>query len=299
MRIETLIYIYGAVCLCMLGFNILYAIQLKEREPNIQKRYNALNEAVSEQLKRLSNGEKVSAGHYAYLEKKLKKVKNLVAFDRLISDMIKAEIPQIRCYLQGIEPVLQWLAQVYLKQEDMISAYFAYFISDCVAPQHISADELQEILLEYIKKKSLYCRVNALHTLMKFGSPEYVLKAVLQQDNEEVYLHNKILTESLLNFDGDYIPLIDALLENWDAFSVRTQLGIANYIRFRTAKYSGFMRSLMNDEKEDKELRLAAIRYFGRYPDETVRDTLIEFAGSTVPAMWQYATVSLHMMARR
>lgn len=297
MKIETLIYIYGAVCLCMIVFNGMYAIQFKEREPQIQKHYDRLEKAVMDQLCRIRDGASVDPEHSRFIEKKLGNINYLIAFERLISDITKTEPQQIRLYLQEIKLVLLRLAQLYLKREDMMSAYFTYFVSHCIAEQHIPEDELQEILLEYVKKKNLYCRVNALHALMNFGAVPYVAKAISLQDNEEVYLHSKILTECLLNFKGNHRQLIDTLLKNWDSYSVRTQLGIANYIRFCTGEYGDFMCSLLKNERADKELRLAAIRYFGRYPDQSILDTLLAFASDKQPSMWQYATVSVSALA--
>lgn len=297
MKIESVIFIYGAVCLSMMAFNIVYALRLKQRDPMLQKHYERLQKRISAELERIRSGEPVDAAHIKYLKKKLRKESWLLSFEQIVLDYSKADAEGIRSYLQQIQPSLLYLAALYAKGEDILSAYFARFVANCVAGEPFPTDALQNILLGYVSKKSLYCRVNSLHAFMKFGNVDHILTALHLQDNEDVYLHPKILTESFLAFNGSHAQLIEVLLKNWDTFSVRTQLGICNYIRFRSNGYQTFMRKLMNDETADKELRLSAIRYFGRYPDERMVNDLLAYASNSSPSMWEYATVSLSSLA--
>ncbi len=52
------------------------------------------------------------------------------------------------------------------------------------------------------------------------------------------------------------------------------------------------MFRIMTDENEDRELRLAAVRYFGRYPWERARGVLIGFAVDKEVLRWEYAAVA-------
>ena len=54
----------------------------------------------------------------------------------------------------------------------------------------------------------------------------------------------------------------------------------------------------MTDESIDKELRFSAIRYFGRYPYEAARQTLLDFASDRNPENWEYAAISATALAR-
>lgn len=297
MNIENLIFIYGAVCLSMIVFNCVYAVCLKRREPTLQKHYEHLEKEVSPQLERIRNAESVDPDHIKYLQKKLRNSNWLLAYEQVIQSFSKADSKTSCQYLQQIEPALLYLAVFYSKSDDILSAYFTRFVANCIAGQPFVTDALQDILLGYVHKPNLYCRVNTLHAFMQFGNTQHVVTALHLQDNNEIYLHSKILTESLLTFTGNQSQLIEELLKNWDSFSVRTQLGISNYIRFCSDGCQSFMRSLMENEQADKELRLSAIRYFGRYPDERSSDDLIAFASASAPSLWEYATVSLSSLA--
>ena len=52
------------------------------------------------------------------------------------------------------------------------------------------------------------------------------------------------------------------------------------------------MLRILLDEKRDKELRLSAIRYFGRYPSPDAKGILLRFVSDADPAHWEYAAVS-------
>ena len=53
----------------------------------------------------------------------------------------------------------------------------------------------------------------------------------------------------------------------------------------------------MADPGEDKELRLSAIRYFGRYAYPPAKPALLEFAALKDPLLWEYAAISASALA--
>ena len=58
------------------------------------------------------------------------------------------------------------------------------------------------------------------------------------------------------------------------------------------------MGQILRDRGRDKELRFAAIRYFGRYPDPEMRSALLEFVRDPDPLRWEYAAISAAALAR-
>ena len=299
MLIEYMLYFYGAVCLSMIIFNLIYAFFLRRGQPRMEKRRQRLDSALDAQLKRLRQGLPVEERHYAYLRRKLCRVQNLAAFDRVLrSRREDKDGPLIQSYLAGFQPGILYLTIVYGKRETTQAAYFSYFLSQYMLREHMPIQTLQDLLLSYLRKNSLYCRVNALQALCSFGSPEHLATALHIQDESSVYLHEKILTEALLSYTGDHAGLIHHLLEQLDSFSCHTQLAILNYIRFCSGGYCREMFAIMEDESRDKELRLSAIRYFGRYSYPPALDRLLRFASDSDPAAWEYATVGVSSLSR-
>lgn len=299
MRIEVIIYVYGVICLCMIAFNLIYNIVLQRSEPHLERQSRKIRKEMDAQLKRIRKGQAVEEKHLEYLRHTLSRVNNLIAFDRVLKAMLKEKHGEVRIkYLTQIQPVIVYLARLYQKRENMQAAYYSYFLSQYTVEKQVDSDSVQDVLLEYMKKDSLYCRVNALQALYTFGNAEHILTALKAQDDGKVFLHEKILTEGLLSFTGDHHELIGRLWEVLDSFSEHTQLGILNYIRLKSGDYTKQMFALMEDETKGKELRLSAIRYFGKYYYEPALEPLVRFASEKDPLRWEYTTVSISSLAR-
>lgn len=296
---EILLYGYGIVCLSMLVFNAVYNIIMKGSEFRLERRSRSFEEKILQQAERLRGGRPMDEKHFSYLQRKLSHINNLLAFDQAMEKELEEESGiSLQRYWEKMEPVILHLAIVYQKRDNLQAAYFAYFLSRYKKRTRMVIDSVQEIIVGYMEKDSLYCRVNALQALYSFGSIDSIVKAIAIQDASGAFLHEKILTEGLLSYKGDHDRLIHRLWEEMERFSDRTKLSILNYIRFKTGDYCEEMLAIMTDESIDKELRFSAIRYFGRYPYEAARQTLLDFASDRNPENWEYAAISATALAR-
>ena len=299
MKSELLLFGYGIVCLCMLVFNVFYNIALKQNDRRMVRKTLWIREKISGQMARIAAGGKVEEAHMAYLKHYLSHVGNLIAFDHALEEYFPSDEKQILDdYRRQIQPLFIHLALVYRKRSNMQAAYFAHFLSKHNQKQQMSLDRVQDILVEYMKKESLYCRVNALQALYNSGSAESVAKAVTLLDKEGCYIHEKILTDGLLTFTGSHEKLAGLLWERLLAFTNKTQISVLNYIRYETEDYCEGMFSIMTDMKKDKELRLSAIRYFGRYFYAPAKEALSSFAADKNPLNWEYAAVSASSLSK-
>ena len=296
---EVLLYLYGAVSLSMIVFNIIYNLILNEKDRRLTSVENRFVKKMEEQLERLDRGEAAEEKHFQKLVKKLSRVGNLNAFDKMLRDHLepRASEPAVQKYMHELQNVFLQLAVVYRDRENVQAAYFAYFLAGHRQKNHMAVDTIQDIMVDYMKKDNLYCRVNALQALYEFGSPESVVEAVALQDRMGRFFHEKILTDGLLSFKGDHRRLTRLLWERLDRFSDRTKLSVLNYIRFRSGEYQEEMYAIMTDEEADKELRLSAVRYVGRYPYPPAKQALLSFAADRDPNRWEYLAVSVSALA--
>ena len=296
---EVIIYCYGAICASMLVFNILYNISLKNSEPRLKKRSGRIEERIKKQIEKIESGLNIDESHLDYITKKLRRVINIIAFDtamKNIEDSFGSD--RAKKYIEQIQPVFLPLALVYFKKENMQAAYFASFLSKYRLRKNAGIDTVQDVMLDFMRKNSFYCRVNALEALYAFGSEENVAEAVSIQDENNAFFHEKVLTEGLLSFTGDHKKLINILWNKFDDFSEKTQLAVLNYIRFKTGDYCEKMYEIMNDKSKDKELRFSAIRYFGKYFYEPAKSVIMSFLSDKDTANWEYAAVSASALSR-
>jgi len=240
----------------------------------------------------------VESGHLRCLWRRLSNVNQLIAYERVMSDCeSQKETFIIEKYYKELKPVFLHLTLAYGKREDMEAAYFAYFLSRHIGRGDEAAKEIQDMMAEYMNK-NFYCRINALYALCRFGSEESLVNLILLLDQQGEFLHEKILTEGLLSFSGNHKQLISMLWERLGDMSERMQLAVLNYIRFKSGDYCQGMLQIMEDSGCGKELRLSAIRYFGRYLYAPAQKALLAFAGDKNPVSWEYAAVSVTSLAR-
>lgn len=301
MGAETLLYGYGLVCLSMLAYNLVYSIYLRAGDRRLRRRVERLQRRIEVQLRAAQPDpagapRPIQVRHLTWMNRCLSRVSNLLAFDRLLDG--RADDAAFREYLRQLQPVFLYLATVYRRREDTQAAYFCHFLARHQLQRHMQMDEIQRALLGFLRKPSLYCRVNALKALCAFGSPETVAEALLElQRRPDTLLHEKVITECLLAYTGDSRALIARLWERFDRFTVQLQRAVLDYIRFRSGGSGAEMAAILRDPGRDKELRFAAIRYFGRYPDPAVRELLLDFVRDGDPLRWEYAAIAATALA--
>lgn len=292
MRVEIVIYIYGAVCISMVIFNILYNIVLLNGEKRIEQKAKQYYQEIERQIERIHNGKVMELRHIKMLNRKLLHVGGVMAFDRAMEKIFQTNQDAGKKYLDQIQPIFLSLALKYHRRDSMHKAYFAIILSKYKVRKRMAMDAVSDIMLDYIKKENLYCRVNAFSALYAFGHPLYIAKAVHIQDEREEFLNEKILTEGLMSFDGDHNMLISILWDEMGGFSDRTQLAVINYIRFQSGSYGAEMLQIASDTLRGKEVRLAAMRYFGKYYYYPAQAFLLELLDNCTQEDWEYAVVS-------
>ena len=81
MKVEIMIYVYFAICVSMIAYNIVYVFILKHRNKAIVKDSEKIGKLISEQLSNIEQGLGVSEKHKKYLCKILEKTAYITAFD--------------------------------------------------------------------------------------------------------------------------------------------------------------------------------------------------------------------------
>lgn len=296
---EIILYGYGLVCFSMILFNLVQSRVLRHNDAQLYRQSQVLEQLMTRQFARIGQQQPAEEQHFQQLERMLLQLRNLLAFDRLLEHAeITIRNTEFSEYLRRLQPLLTRLARVYTKRESIQLAYFAHFITKHRMIMEVRNQEIQQHMLLCIQKENLYCRVNGFRALCAFGAQESVVEGLRIIDASNVFFHSKLLTELLLSYTGDPLALIDTLLKLRPTFQIETQVALLNFIRFKTGDYCQQFQKILLDESENKELRLAAVRYFGKYRYMPIVQTLVQLVTQEDPVHWEYASIAASSLAR-
>ena len=106
MKVEFMIYIYGAVCASMIVFNIIYNLLLKGSESRMEKRSWKMRRKINAQISRLAAGRKVEEAHLQELRRKLSHINQLMAFHQVLQEDMEKKPDLYREYRHQMRPVV-------------------------------------------------------------------------------------------------------------------------------------------------------------------------------------------------
>lgn len=266
MFVQILIYVYLGICAGMILFNIVTALLSRRREHRSFCDGIRLELTVSQELDRLAETGAVSERHLRFMERRLRRVNGMPAFDAALERLCVRRPELTRSYLTALNGVMIALAEDYCRREEIEAAYFPYIIKKYRLLGGADDAPLKEVLLELLHEPSIYCRENAMQALYTAGDPAVLVRALRIIDASSLYYHSKLLSDGLLNYTGDTWELADALWEAFDAFQPWMQVTLLNYFRFSSGTHCERVLALLNDGARDDEVRFSCLRYLGHYP---------------------------------
>lgn len=297
MRVEVMLYVYLFVCAAMIIFNIFNAVLFHKSELRIEKVSQNLHYEVLLQLKAVDSNSPVDESHKLFLSRKLRKVGNMIAFDKMLEEEYINHPQKIRKYLRSLDGVFVSLMAYYAKKDQIQAAYFLYIIKKYRVIADRSFPSLEGALLELLNEQSIYCRENAMQALYTTGDVDCILKALRIIDRSDLFFHRKLLSDGLLNFSGSGNILGERIVESFFDFSEEMQVALLDYLRFSSSEYQEFALSLLNNEKLNDEVRYAAIRYLGKYPFFKAYEPIQCLAEEKPKENWEYAAIASTALA--
>ena len=295
--VEILIYIYLGMCAGMILFNIATALLSRRREHRSFRDGIRLELTVSRELDRLAETGAVSERHLRFMERRLRRVNGMAAFDAALERLCVRRPELTRSYLTALNGVTITLAEDYCRRDEIEAAYFPYIIRKYRLLDGKENEALKTMLLDLLHESSIYCRENAMQALYTAGDPAVLVRALRIIDASSLYYHSKLLSDGLLNYTGDTWELADALWEAFDAFQPWMQVTLLNYFRFSSGAYCEKIHALLNDPAQDDEVRFACLRYLGRYPYPPAYADLLRYATPPENARWEYAAIASFVLA--
>ena len=105
MKTEVLIYAYLAVCAAMIGFNVVCIFVFRVKD----KRLYHCSQRFIRIVHQVIEDRTVTEAHCKYLAKKLKKINNLMAFDKTLEELFAQDPKQIKDYIRQLSSVFTYL----------------------------------------------------------------------------------------------------------------------------------------------------------------------------------------------
>ena len=293
MPVEGLIYLYLAVCAGMIGFNITAAARARRRERRIARKTDRLERRTLRQLTLLDAVGWVEEGFLRTMERRLRRVENMLAFDAALERLQTRQPEQVRALLRAMDGVTVALAEDYCRRRDDVeAAYFPYIIRKYRLLQGRKDRALENLLLELLHQPGLYCRENAMQAIYTAGDPGLVVQALKIIDGERWFYHGRLISDGLLYVMSDRQALDRALWSVFDELGPELQLALLNYFRYSSGGHAEKMLALLEDPARDDELRFSCLRYLGHYPYAPAYETLLRLAEPDGERRWEYAAVA-------
>ena len=292
MRVEIMLYIYLFVCAAMIIFNIVSAILFRRGELKTERVSRRLQQRVLSQIKATENGSPIDKKHKLYLSGKLRKIGNMVAFDKMLeAEYIKNPV-EIRNYLRGLDGVFVSLMMYYMKRNRIEAAYYPYIIKKYRIIAFRSFPSIRDTLLEMLTEPDIYCRENAMQALYTTGDADCIVNAIKIIDGSDLFFHGKLLCDGLLNFTGSCTLLSKKIIDSFFELSTRMQVTMLDFFRFSSGEHKEFVLSLLLNSHMDDEIHYACIRYLGKYPYEAAYRTICCLSEEKADQKWEYAAIA-------
>ncbi|MBE6701257.1 MAG: hypothetical protein E7582_05145 [Ruminococcaceae bacterium] len=292
MKIEIMIYLYIAICVSMILYNVVYVFILRHREKSLSSNSQKFEKIIYQELEKLKNGEEINEKHKKFLRKKLDKTSGITAFDKALEKTFETEPEMTSTYLVNTFSVFEYLTHRYITKDTLKIAYFPYILYKYDILKHHESERLVDALLDLLRSVNVYCRENTLKAIYSMQKPDVVVSALKIIDTNLSFHHPKLICDGLMFYKGDKDVLKYKLLDNFKHFSVQMKVNILNYFRFANLRLDDEMLDILKDEKENREIRFSVIRYFEKFPTDKARPVILNLAENEEGRDWEYQAIS-------
>lgn len=289
MNVEWIIFFYMAVSIAMALFDLGFAALQHVRETLFVRRNERMAQMLYEEIRR--NAGFPTPEHKSELERQLKTLSGLEAFDQSMDHLEHLGKAERDRYLLGISEVFDNLAPLYMNRKELNQAYFCYIVKNWYRPEEPSP-VIDRMLMLFLQGDTLYLRQNAFEAIAVQGNADTIAQAIVAIDASERFHHPRLFTETLMSFPGDKRALAERLSGLIDGLTPSMQVAATNFLRMQHMGDPQWFLDKMVDESASQEVRIACVRYFMSNPYEPAREPLMRLAASTRGGEWEFASVA-------
>lgn len=306
MGIELLVYIFVYLCICVGFFDVAYLLRSRYAARVLPRRRDRFLAAAQSALNAIADNGTPDPQLRKKRIRVLSRPAQFIAFMEALQVLRERDVLLPEAYQIRLLSVFCDLCPYYRKKPSEYRAYFSYQtarlrfgdIKEPTAETRALQSRLADTLLGFLDSSSVYERENACKAILSLGSCRDALSAVNRLAQMPAHINSKLLSDQLLRFAGDQQALSRALLARFAGYPVRVALSVIDYLRLlprdaaEQTPYFSVLCGLLADANANKELRLAAIRYFRKYCYVPAFPLLIGFVAHANTQSWEYAAVA-------
>ena len=292
------------ICLCIVLFDLLFALSVRWNEWRQPRREQKLKAILQDNIDDFfKNGQDFV--RQRRMERLLLQENNILALIDIIQPLQMTAPQQLQQYLAQNIKMFVRLAVLYQKKAPEYRALFYHTVCIlnygnneflCSGEEKSQLHELAAVILPDVLAQSVYVHENAMRALANLGNTKDVLHAMHLLNLKKTPLHTKLISENLLRFSGLQEELMEALWQEFDAFRSELQVSILQYMCFLPpqtgqSRYRALIYTRLNNENTDGEVRIACIRFFRRNVYAPAQAVLLQMLG-TSGGYYNYAAVA-------
>ena len=312
MKLEYLIFLYAYMCLCVIVFDVYFLFRIRSGKNRAKRIRSSLTALLQGQLESLARSGSLEPGLRLSLRRQLEKPERLLVFNDMLQSWRQLHGSDLERLISQWSIDLPYLFSVYEKKPSQYKTLFAYWVSNLhlgqnpwltEAGQRAHLSLLAQELESFLMGSTVYVREKTFRAILSLGRVRFAVSALTFLSDKKIPYSGKLITDNLLTFTGDRQELADCLLERLADFSPEIQWAVVNYLRFLPRQsvdqttYLPPLISLLQDESCHKELRLAIVRYLGKYPAPDCLEYLLNLLHKDRGQDWEFGAVAASTLA--
>lgn len=287
-QVNILIYVYMALCACMLVFNAVYVGRRRWWSARRPRQNGKWKEFL---LKSMENGGLPDKKQERYLNRKLSRPASLMVFNKAVLELRREGGGQMDLWIQNNREIFIKIGRPYMKGRPAEQSYYAYTICQYNLCKESEGDVITRRMLELVMSLSTYVRENALQALYASGKKQLVVKAYLLMVRKEIRHSAKMVTDGLMDYRGNSGDLAEALWDNWTSFTPYYQTAFINFIRMVDGGFCSRFLPIL-DSGADREIKFAVIRYFRKYYLDSAGELLRRYLLDEEDYDWEFTALA-------
>lgn len=259
----VIIEIYIFVCVMLLLFNLFFILTKNSRMRRLNPLKNKAKNILALEFELYTPQAGLSANAIEFLEQDINRTRNLLILE---TQMEKRRLHR-EALKEEIKPYIFKKMDRYAKKEKTAKAYYAYMLTRFDYEDKTSALDYSKIL-SFLDSECFYVFSNTMDAIYAFKDPYVLVAAIRKVDERGGFYHSKLLTDGLLSFQCCLSTLRELILKEFYTYQPLTQVSLLNYFRLKDVDIADFALEILEERTVDEEVIYAAMRYFGRHPNE-------------------------------